>query len=747
MRKNNSHFSLSSIIIFASLCFSSMFLTGIMCYGAEEADFTGAETIVLETPEISKDEIAQLDPEGGVMSVEASEVISEKGELTIASKVYYKVPEIVKDQELLLITKESGKEYAAFMKQNSGVPGPTNIPEGGINPEDMKTPDKGGRKPPAMLSLQNENSRVFYEKDSVRMYVAFKDRAFFFTDDEKEASDVDIYTAGEKLGSCITAHPAVTPFVYAGTDYETPYYTVSVSESADEIRWYVDGEPVTGWTPAVENYTADALRGREAGLYRVSCEARGVDEDFYHYRESSCEVSFIVTTGIIPDSFITFSDVHGKEDRIADAISGVMRNNGGRIPALVICTGDFAEGMEVNDYDQFMRELYPAISGAIGGIDTVYVSGNHERSEALCELSVNAGFGADEALAEKLHGLIYDGRTPEAALDGLLVYGINYYALEGSDGKYSYDLIYDDVKAFLEMISKDYRGELLVFSAHAGLHVLGLQEGSTADVEWAGEEKYNIDGSDRFVQLLNSYAKDFGLNIMFLFGHDHSKREQELLLVPGDQIFAVSSYENREYIPLELEFTYGQSGYLTPPASSEWHYSYVEFGTDVIKRYFNTDNEWGTPDLISKRSLPIPEVKDRSVKAPSGSGYSGNGYSSSGGSAASGESVVSVGNTTSNGSTASVGNTASDIGEEAQFNSVRIVSPEEYILRKKNGRRYYTDADGKRLREVFIRTKKGNLVYAGADGWIVKGRTFITADGKEYRAAKSGKIIAGQIPG
>jgi LPXTG-motif cell wall-anchored protein len=81
--------------------------------------------------------------------------------------------------------------------------------------------------------------------------------------------------------------------------------------------------------------------------------------------------------------------------------------------------------------------------------------------------------------------------------------------------------------------------------------------------EWIGENPYNIDRSYDMVQLLNRYAEDYGMDIVFLFGHDHSRWENELLLKEGDTIVSTQSYGDRSFGEQTVHFTYAHAGYLS----------------------------------------------------------------------------------------------------------------------------------------------------------------------------------------
>ena len=126
----------------------------------------------------------------------------------------------------------------------------------------------------------------------------------------------------------------------------------------------------------------------------------------------------------------------------------------------------------------------------------------------------------------------------------------------------------DEIDAFLKKTAEDYHGELIIISAHSGLHVLGMNPGSVDPnnrqlSEWIGENAYNIDQSYDLASLINSYAEKYDMNIMYLFGHDHSRQEKELILTRGDTLVSPENYTERSYGLLPLNFTYAHSGYLS----------------------------------------------------------------------------------------------------------------------------------------------------------------------------------------
>ena len=160
----------------------------------------------------------------------------------------------------------------------------------------------------------------------------------------------------------------------------------------------------------------------------------------------------------------------------------------------------------------------------------------------------------------------------------MIVFGINYENIEGDDGT-DYDNIYDQLESFLKDLREDYAGQLVVISAHAGLHQLD---------DWGGEAAYNINNANKIVNLLNEYAKT-GMNITYLFGHDHSKGESEFCLKPGEEITSVVSYTDKTTENIPLYFTYGHAGYLLQGTGSgaqrysllSWDVAQDTYGRDM----------------------------------------------------------------------------------------------------------------------------------------------------------------------
>ncbi|MBR5405575.1 MAG: metallophosphatase family protein, partial [Oscillospiraceae bacterium] len=387
-------------------------------------------------------------------------------------------------------------------------------------------------------------------------YDAAAGEPFSMTDDRSEASEVTLYSRAETLEHCITRQPAAESYVTEGSGYPAPVFSVGLADvTADYIRWYVDGEEQSC---AERELTADSLADRPAGVHRVSCLVEAHDSEGVHYRERSADAAFVIAKGVVPDSIMTFSDVHEEYGLITDAIAAVMAQTGGYIPSLVICTGDLVNGPTVETARELNR-YYPQITAHLGGLDTVFVAGNHDSAEAASVMSAAADLGADRSLPAA-GGLIFDGDS-EAVLTngtnsryakGIITYGINFGAeiRETPAGTlYTYEDIIPEVARFLEETAAQYHGELVVISAHSGLHVIGMQPESVSTAQtqlspWLGENMYNVECSYELAETINRYAEQYNMDILYLFGHDHSRSETELFLTDGSRIVSTKHYSD-----------------------------------------------------------------------------------------------------------------------------------------------------------------------------------------------------------
>ena len=419
-------------------------------------------------------------------------------------------------------------------------------------------------------------------------YDGGSEEPFAFTTDRSEAAVVTLYSRSTTLERCITRQPSAQSYVTEGSGYPAPEFSVGLADvTVDSIQWFTDGaeQPCSELT-----FSADTLKDQPAGIHRVSCIVTAHDSDGVHYREQSADAVFIIAKGVVPDSFLTFSDIHEEYWLIEDAVAAVMQKTGGYIPSLVICTGDLVNGPTA-EKDTELNRYFPQIVSHLGGLDTVYVAGNHDSSEAAALMSANADLGAAKTLPAA-GGVIFRGEsdavrqngTNSRCAKGILTYGINFEAVRKrtADGiRYTYENVIPEIDRFLQETAANYHGELVVISAHAGLHTIGMQPESVTRYdsqvyEWAGDNIYNVDLSYDLAETINRYAETYGMDILFLFGHDHSRSEAELFLTDGDTLTATKYYSSRTTDSLTLHFTYANAGYLSSViGSADKQFSFI----------------------------------------------------------------------------------------------------------------------------------------------------------------------------
>jgi hypothetical protein len=367
---------------------------------------------------------------------------------------------------------------------------------------------------------------------------------------------------------------------------------------------------------ATSSIAAVALQGLDYGVYLVYCQATCTVDGEEHSNTSN-EAAFIVAKGVKDNTFLTFSDVHETFTNISYAINDTVTVYGGFIPALIICTGDWAnsyysefkaatEEEQITFKETTYTDYIQRMTALVGGIDIVFVSGNHDNAAAAVQANQEAGLGVADTR------VIYDNTdsNPGANLgssansDDLVVYGINYTDISVGGG-FSYVNILPDLEDFLQgLVDKDFDG-VVVISAHAGLHALTVDEMSTATED--GDNDYNIDQSDDMVTLLNKYAEK-GLTIMFLFGHDHSKGESEFSKVAGDTIVSYNDYKAGTKTTQTVKFAYyGHSGYITDKIQGSQKYTVVEYDGNSILSLENADSA----DLrtkVSGKATALPDA-------------------------------------------------------------------------------------------------------------------------------------------
>lgn len=475
------------------------------------------------------------------------------------------------------------------------------------------------------LVWEHIGSTLRYNEDGTYSYLRYdadSETPFSFTREQSEAAEVDIYTKGEQLERCIVSQPHAESYVLEGSGYAAPRFTVGLSDvEADSVKWYVDGEEQPCGSLS---FTAETLADRPAGVHRVSCLVEAHDDSGIRCRERSEDALFVIAKGVVPDSFLTFSDVHEEYGLIGDAIENVIERTGGYIPSLVICTGDLVNGTKA-EKDIMLERYYPRIIAELGGLDTVFVSGNHDAGGAASAMSAAADLGAGESLSSD-GGQIFCGSSEAVARNGrnsryakgLIVYGLNQEAvMKTKDGGTvcSYEDVIGGVDAFLRDAARNYRGELVVISAHTGLHTLGIQPDSMnrngmSISDWIGENAYNINGSYELASLINSYAERYGMDIMYLFGHDHSRSETELIMTDGSELISTVRYEDKMTGTQPLHFTYAHSGYLSTQigsADSSFSFVYRDGGGFVYELIRTSDNRTRRTDIAAKYVAP-PET-------------------------------------------------------------------------------------------------------------------------------------------
>lgn len=486
-----------------------------------------------------------------------------------------------------LLTYYDGEQSQYIWRYYSTTQATTSAPYWGLKAGNYDLVNNSGQlasdrslAPAGTVAWLHEDFRLVNSVDGTPSYLRYDADAavpFSLTDDPQEAATVNIYTNGETLAECITAPPCTDRYVLENSGYAAPVFTVELTENVipDAIRWYTDGAE----QPCHElSYTADTLTDQPAGIHRIRCEVDAHDENNVHYRSATVNASFVIAKGVLPDSVMTFSDIHEEYSLIDDAIEQVMQKTGGYITSLVICSGDLCNGKQ-STYDSMLAKNAPQIKAALGGLDAVYAAGNHDSPKAASYLSACAGLGAADNLSEN-GGVIFDGRSEAAVQNGtnsrdakhLIVYGLNYDAAiirNGDTVTYSYENVLPELETFLQQTAEQYQGETVIISAHSGLHILGKQPGSVnlstglPLAEWIGENPYNLDKSYDMAELLNRYAEDYGMDIVFLFGHNHSRSENEFLLTDGDTIVSTQRYSDRSFGEQTVHFTYAHAGYLS----------------------------------------------------------------------------------------------------------------------------------------------------------------------------------------
>ncbi len=577
---------------------------------------------------------------------------------------------------VILKAHSSGSGYAFYLNDPPGsidylyVDGSGNVThtgKDGAEPSGYWTVNEGGGPSTTLIS---------YTDGGVTWYLTVNDSGVIVgTQDESAAVKGDVYSgtassdpggagdSGETVDAdapVFDVQPESLHYVLVDSGYAAPTYTVTVSlpegSAANNIylQWFVNGqaygerEKIPGPT-ATSTITIPELQGMKAGVYPVYCQAtcnlRDESGEPVEHTSTSYTTNFIVCSGVKPNSILTFSDVHETWNNVGQAIYDTIIAENGLIPALVIATGDYN-----NDYVAGFGEdlilscidtMIFRISLQLGGIDTVWVSGNHDNgyAAAFTNANINAGFGAVEEDYIDIEngisgtGIIYDSRTAvnadsSAANEGLIVIGVNYedagsqgayanpstgrpadpskldYGAEGSTGT-----VYEHLKKALDSAAEGYNGELVVISTHSGLHTVGVDPDSAAAgaSAWSGGIDYSITNSAAIVALINSYVEKYDMDILFLFGHDHSKGESEFIKTPGDTITATVSYADQTTEDIELLFTYAHAGYITNTIGGQENYSYITYDDETINRAMNVAD--GNQSVVEALSATIERLE------------------------------------------------------------------------------------------------------------------------------------------
>lgn len=489
------------------------------------------------------------------------------------------------------------------------------------------------------LYFEKSNGEAFYIKNVDASSVSV-------TADKSEAAEVSFYIGESKPdlppppgqqekvdqdAPVFTVQPETHHYVSEGSDYAAPTYTVTASlpegSTADGItlQWYVNGSEygeakAFEGAAATDSITVNELVGKESGVYPVYCQATCTVDGVEH-KASSFTTNFIVCKGVLPNSVLTFSDVHEKWDSIGQAVADTIKTEKGLIPALVIATGDYNTGYVAGYRDDYINKcietMINRIERQLGGIDTVWVSGNHDNGYATGFTNANkkADLGLDEAnyydVANGISGtgIIFNSRSAPSAESSLhnqklIVIGVNYEDI-GAQGAYASpeegngrpsdaslldygsadspdNTVYHYLDTALKNAAENYDGELVIISTHAGLHLLGVDPDSDCRTDTKGE--YSIRNSAAVVKLINSYAENYHMNILFLFGHDHSRGEKEFYKLPGDTIFATVDPTTDSYEELTLNFAYAHAGYITSAIGGHQVYSLLTYDNETVTR-------------------------------------------------------------------------------------------------------------------------------------------------------------------
>ncbi len=407
-----------------------------------------------------------------------------------------------------------------------------------------------------------------------------------------------IESSEDPLAPEIVGQSEVVPCAIEGSGYAAPVFQITAVRptgiTADflSFQWFVDesaaGEacrvPIEADGSATCAYTAYELLNRSSGVYPVYCTVSIESADgtaAQPHSATSYTVNFIVCKGVLEDTLITFSDVHENWDNVGAAISDTIASTGGYVPSLVIASGDYwndySASQDAAAISEYSESVLHRIELQLGGIQTVWIAGNHDNEAAVLQANAETKTNADFSDTE----ILFDDKD-------VIVIGLDYADLcvSGRSADYGAEGIADSAYVRLEGalndISQGYHGELVVISAHAGLHTLGVDPASKASgvSAWAGDESYNIPHSYEVVKLINRYADQ--MDILFFFGHNHSRGEAEFIKCPGDTIISTVDAKAHVTETITLRFTYAHAGYLTREHNGHARYTILSWNDEAV---------------------------------------------------------------------------------------------------------------------------------------------------------------------
>ena len=104
------------------------------------------------------------------------------------------------------------------------------------------------------------------------------------------------------------------------------------------------------------------------------------------------------------------------------------------------------------------------------------------------------------------------------------------------------------------------------------------------------------------------------MNILYLFGHDHSQGEYEFILTEGDTLICPTNSEKYQTNTLELAFTYAHSGYLsTSIGTADAHFSFIyRNGNNLEYELFQA----GSSQYVKHTEIPLKSLKLLNLNSP-----------------------------------------------------------------------------------------------------------------------------------